>query len=63
MKNSEWDKDLIANIISEYMRMNGKSNIKEIKKVLKESGIGVTDQVIESRVKMYLDRNGIKKND
>jgi hypothetical protein len=63
MKNSEWDKDLIANIISEYMRMNGKSNIKEIKKILKESGIGVTDQVIESRVKMYLDRNGIKKND
>ena len=62
MKNSEWDKDLIANIISEYMRMNGKSNIKEIKKVLKESGIGVTDQVIESRVKMYLDRNGAKKN-
>jgi hypothetical protein len=63
MKNSEWDKDLIANIISEYMRMNGKSNIKEIKKVLKESGIGATDQVIESRVKMYLDRNGVKKND
>lgn len=63
MKNHGCDKDLVYQIISNYIIKHGEANIREIGKILMESGIEASTQVIESRVKMYLDRNGDKKND
>lgn len=62
MTNSEWDRDLVSNVVSNYMRKHGEANIEEIKRLLLESKIEASTQVIESRVKIYLDRNGAKKN-
>jgi hypothetical protein len=62
MTNSEWDRDLVSNIVSNYIRKHGSSNVEAIKGILMESGIEASTEVIESRVKMYLDRNGAKKN-
>lgn len=63
MTNSEWSRDLVSNVVSNYMRKHGEANIEEIKRLLLESKIEASTQVIESRVKIYLDRNGAKKND
>lgn len=62
MTNSEWDRDLVSSVVSNYMRKHGEANIEEIKRLLLESKIEASTQVIESRVKIYLDRNGAKKN-
>lgn len=62
MKNSEWDRDLVASIISDYIRKHEEANIEEIRKILMESGIEASTAVIESRVKMYLDKNEVKGN-
>jgi hypothetical protein len=62
MTNSEWDRDLVSNIVSNYIRKHGSANVEAIKGILMESGIEASTAVIESRVKMYLDRNGAKKN-
>lgn len=62
MTNSEWGRDLVSNVVSNYMRKHGEANIEEIKRLLLESKIEASTQVIESRVKIYLDRNGAKKN-